>query len=225
MSQFRRIYPDIGTKKILLDGGLNNKFEKSLLQDNESPDVLNCVFENGSAGTRGGTSKLNTAAAATFAFDGLYTRVDKTGAETMVGWVGGSLYALNATTFVTVPSAQSVFTAGVRVGADHAENYLFMGNGGSIPGKWNGSEWTRHGVYPATATAAAASQATGPLSGTYQYKYTYVNTGLVESDVSPVMSTFTGALATIRVTVAVAPTSFGVNARKVYRTEGLVISY
>lgn len=218
MSSFRRIYPDVGTKKVLLDGGLNNKFEKSIIQDEESPDVLNCVFENGSVGTRGGTSKVNTAAAATAVFDALYTRIDKSGAESMVAWVNGTMFTLNSTSFVTVPSAQSVWTAGFRVGADHAENYLFMGNGGSIPEKWNGTEFTRHGVYPPTATATAASQAVGVLTGDYLWKYTYVNSGSVESDVSPAMATFTGAAATARVTIGTATVSFGINSRKLYRT-------
>ena len=215
--RFKRVYPDEGW--LLLDGGLNTKFSRTIINDNESPDCANVVFTNGAVETRQGVVKLNATAIGSFVGDGLYTRRDDAGAETMVAFAGGTMWQLGVSTFSTVPSAQSVFTAGARVAATQYENYMFMGNGGVIPYKWNGAEFTRHGVYPPTVTCTVASQATGSLTGAYQYKMTCVNSNLVESDVGPVAATFTAASATIRVTIPTFAASFGVNQRRLYRTE------
>lgn len=213
----RRIYPDKGT--ILFDGGLNTKFEKSIIEDNESPDCANVVFANGAVETRQGAVKVNTTSVGTFVGDGIFTRRGNDSAETMIVWAGGYMWQLAGSTFTTVPSATSVFTAGVRMAAAMQENYMFFCNGNVLPYKWNGAEFTRHGVYPATTTHTAASQAAGTLTGGYQYKVTMRNSNLVESDVGPANSTFTAASATIRLTsIPVAPISHGVNARRLYRT-------
>ena len=215
------IYPPSGT--ILLDGGLNNKFEKAIISDNESSDVLNCIFSNGAAETRKGSSKLNSNTVGTFVFDGLYTRRDDEGAETMVAFAGGSMRAWNGTTFSTISSAQSVFTAGQRVGTAQYQNNMFIGNGGIIPMKWNGSDFTRHGVYPATMSASFVSvNTTGTMaSGSYNYKFSYVNSYSVEGDVGSASTTYIASgSATIRITdIPVAPQSFGVNSRRVYRSD------
>jgi hypothetical protein len=215
---FRRIYP--GENSILFDGGLNNKFERSIIEDNESPDCLNVVFTNAAVETRQGSIKLNTAAVGSgAAFDGLWTRRANDNSETMVAWAGGHMFTLATTTFVTVPSAQSVFTAGAKVFTALFQNYMFMGNGGVVPYKWNGTTFTRHGVYPPTTTSTVASNATGTLTGDYRYKVTAVNSALVESDVGPATATFTAASATIRVSsIPTFPVSHGVNARRLYRT-------
>ena len=158
-SRFRKIYP--GSGRTLLDGGLDNKFEKSIIPDNESPDCANVVFTNGSVGTREGNSKLNTASVGSFVFDGVYTRRDNAGAETMIAFANGTAYSLAGTSFTTIGSAQSVFTAGQRVAGTQFQNHLFMGNGGVIPYKYNGTDFTRHGVFPPTKTMKAASAGTG----------------------------------------------------------------
>ena len=218
MSQFRRIYPGHG--RVLFDGGKNSKFERSIIADNESPDCANVVFTNGAVETRQGVTKLNTTSVGSFAFDGFYTRRTDTGAETMVAFAGGHMFTLATTTFVTVPSAQSVFTAGVRVATTQYENHMFIGNGGVVPYKYNGTDFTRHGVYPPTTTSTVSSQAAGVLTGDYRYKVTYVNSQSVEGDVGPVTATFTAAAATLRVaSIPVAPQSWGVNSRRLYRTE------
>jgi hypothetical protein len=223
MSQFRRIYP--GRGRILFDGGLNNKFERSIIQDNESPSCQNVVFDNGGVETRQGVTKLNTTAVGSFVFDGLYTRRADDLSETMCAFAGGHMFTLATTTFVTVPSAQSVFTAGVRVGATQYENHLFIGNGGVIPYKYNGTDFTRHGVYPPTATATAASAATGAAlasGASYTYKFTYVNSMSVESDVGPATTFVVTANSMGNIALAnipVAPQSWGVSSRRIYRTE------
>lgn len=214
----RRIYP---TKApIRPDGGLNNKFAPALIADNESPDCLNVVFGDGAVGTRGGSSKLNTASVGSYVCDGLYTRHDQTGAETMCAWFGGSMWTINGTSGVTVPSAVSVFTAGQRVASTEYQNQIFFGNGGAIPMKWNGSDFTRHGVYPATSTMTVATAPTGVgLTGAYVYKMTYVNSYSVESDVSPVTTTLTVSNQNLRITnIPTAPQSYGVASRRIYRT-------
>lgn len=215
-SPFRRTFPPSGV--LTFDGGKNSKFERSIIEDNESPDCLNVVFTNGAVETRQGSTKLNTAAIGTFVGDGLYTRHDRSGSETMVACGGGTVWQLGTTSFTTIPSAQSVFTAGVRFAAVENENYLFLSNGGTIPYKWNGAEFTRHGVYPPTTTSTVASQAAGGLTGDYQYKVTNVNSNLVESDVGPVTATFTAAGATLRVSLQTFAASYGVNSRRLYRT-------
>lgn len=216
-SQYRRIYPNKGF--VFLDGGLNSKYERSLIADEESPSCQNVIFNNGAVETRQGAAKLNTASVGSYVGDGIYTRRAANGAETMCAWWNGTMYSLAGTTFSTIGSAQSVFTAGVRVGAAQDEGYLFLGNGGTIPYKWNGTDFTRHGVYPPTTTSIVASNAAGVLTGDYRYKVTNVNSSLVESDVGPVTATFTAAGATLRVTsIPVAPQSWGVSTRKLYRT-------
>ncbi len=219
MANYDIVYPPKG--RATFDGGLNNKYPRAEIAENESPDCFNIVYTNGAAETRGGTSKLNTTAVGAFAFDGVYTRHDNTGSETMVVFGGGTAWQLaGASTFTTIASAQSVFTAGVRVGTTEYENHLFVGNGGVTPYKYNGTAFTRHGVPAPTVTMTAASQATGAMTGGFRYKVTYVNSQVVEGDVSPATATFTAASATIRVSsIPVAPQSHGVNARKIYRTD------
>ncbi len=214
---FRKIYPPDG--KNLLDGGLNNKFEKSIIKDNESPDNMNVVFENGSVGTRNGFKKINTASVGSFVCDGLYTRKGTNNAETMVAFYGGNAYTLNNTSLVTIPSAQSVFTMANRVGAALMENHLFMGNGGVIPYKYNGTDFTRHGVYAPTSMPVPSTGAGGVLSGAYQYKVLNRNTALVAGNPGTATSTFTVASTTISLTcLPIAPQSWGVNSRRLYRT-------
>jgi hypothetical protein len=215
--EFRRIYPP--KERIFFDGGKNSKFERALILDNESPDCANVVFTNGAVETRQGVAKLNTTTVGSFVGDGLYTRRSNEGSETMVAWWNGTAYGLTgASTFTTIASAQSVFTAGVRVGAAQYQNHIFFGNGGSIPYKYNGTNFTRHGVYPPTTTATVSSQNTGVLTGDYVYKVTNVNSQSVESDVGPASTTFTAASATMRVTLPTFAASYGVNARRLYRT-------
>lgn len=232
---FRRIYPP--QEAIVFDGGLDNKFDRALLPDNESPDCLNVHFFNGSVETRDGAVKLNTtpiggtmASGVYPAFDGLYSRRANNLTETMVAFAGGNMYALAATTFVTVPSAISVFTAGSRVAAETAENYLFVGNGGAggygggYGYKWDGALLTQHGV-PAPITApAVVSGTTGSLTtgGQYNWRYSYYNSALVEGNYSNATTTFTvtasgGGLETTIGGIAIAPVSAGVAGFRLYR--------
>lgn len=217
MTGFKKVYPSKG--KNLFDGGKNNKFEKSIIEDNESPDCMNVVFDAGSVGTRNGFKKVNTASVGSYVNDGLYTRRGNNSAETMVAFYGGNGYTLNGTSLVTIPSAQSIFTIGVRVGSSQMENHAFFGNGGTIPYKYNGTDFTRHGVYVPTQTASYFTGATGLLSGAYAYKFSYVNSALVEGNVSTASTTFTVVTQQISLTcLPIAPQSWGVASRRIYRT-------
>ena len=226
MSKLKRVYP--GNARITLDGGLSSKYSKELIPENESPDCANVVFTNGAVSTREGTSKHNTGLVGSFAMDGIFTRHDNDSSQTMVVCGGGDMFYLSGTTFVTIPSAQSQYTAGQRFGAAEYENYIFFGNGGdgSTGGyKWNGAEYTKHGI-PAPVTAATADSAgTGAAlvgGGLYSYKTTYINSNLVESDLGPISNTFTVSSSSGNVNltnIPVAPTSYGVNQRYLYRTE------
>ena len=218
-SNFQRIYPSKG--RITLDGGLNNKSDRSIILDQESPDCLNVIFDNSRVQTRGGTAKLNTAAVGSYVCDGLYTKHDSDGSESMVAWFGGTLYALSGTSFNTVASAQSIYTPSKRVYASEYENYMFFGNGTDTPYKYADGEFTRHGIYAPTAAPTAATAATGSaLSGTYSYKVTYVNSGAVESDAGTVSNTITVASQNVTLTsIPTAAASWGVASRRIYRTK------
>jgi hypothetical protein len=216
-SRYEVVYPARGRQ--LFDGGLNNKFERSIINENESPDCLNVVFSNGAVGTRGGSTQLNTTAVGSFVCDGLYTRRDDTTAETMVAFFGGTMWQLGTTTFTTIASAQSVFTAGQRVAAAQYQNYMFIGNGGVTPYKYNGA-FTRHGVPEATGVVSVVCGGAGNLAaGTYSWRVTYVNSAAVEGDVGTAVTlTLTGSGLVAVTDIPVAPVSHGVAQRRVYRT-------
>lgn len=218
------VFPPKGRQ--LLDGGKNSKWERSIIAENESPDCKNVVFSQGAAETRQGVSKLNTSAIGSFAVDGLYTRRDNTGAETMIVFAGGTAWNLTgASTFATIASAQSVFTAGVRVGTAQYENHMFVGNGYVTPYKWNGVNWTRHGVpRPSVSGLTGAVSAGGGTfpSAVYYYKVTNVNSQVVEGDVSTATTAFSvPANGSVALTgIPVAPQSHGVSSRRIYRASG-----
>ena len=173
--------------------------------------------------TRQGTTALNTetGSVGSFTGDGLFTTRFDDGSESMVAFWNGTAHTYNgASTFVTIGSSESVFTAGTRVDMQMYQDIAFFGNG-NTPYKYNGTEWTRHGIpqpnsIPTVTTAGTA----GNPNGDYQYKISYVNSYVVEGDVS----TFTGTIAASSEVITlssipVAPASYGVDARKIYRTE------
>jgi hypothetical protein len=220
MADFDVLYP--ARKKIQFDGGKNSKYQVQLIDDNESPDCLNVRFEQGAVETRGGTSKLNTATVGSLSADGLYTRHDRSGTESMCAWFAGSLYVVSGTSFHVIPSATSIYTAGQRVGSTEYENYIFFGNGGTLAYKYASGDFTRHGVYPPISAPALASNSTGALSaGTYVYKTTYVNSALVEGDVGLESNSFAVSAGGGQINVSSIPTgalSYGVARRKLYRS-------
>lgn len=225
--QFRVQYPVEA-----LDGGLNSKYEPSIIADNDSPDCLNVTFDNlGGFQTRSGISKLNTTSVGSFPGNGLFTARFNDGTEAMIGFWNGNGYRFGTVSFTTIPSAQSVWTANTRADAVMYQNLMFFGNGGSTPYKYNGTEFTRHGITAPNsmgASVSGAAGANGAQTGDVNYKVTYVNSYVVEGDVSPATTTLTlASTATVSLSaLPLAPTSFGVNARRLYRRDaGTTSSY
>lgn len=216
----KKLFPTGGRQ--LFDGGLNDKYAVSIIENNESPDCLNVIYNAGAVETRQGTRKVNTTSVGSFACDGIYSYRNNTNAESMCVFFGGLMYTLSGTTFYTVPSAQSVFTQGARVASEQDENYIFFCNGNTSSYKYNGA-FTRHGVPAPTQTLTAASNGSGNLtaSGNYLYTYSYVNTNVVEGNVAPITKTFTMSSSGGQNTLSnfgTAPVSFGVNDIYLYRT-------
>lgn len=220
MSIFRIQYPIKA-----FDGGLNNKYEPTAIADNESADCLNVVFDDvGAVQTRYGTLKFNTTAVGSYAGDGLFTTRYDSGNQSMVGWWNGTMYALGGTsTFTTVGSAQSIWTAGTRVDMAMYQDIAFFGNG-NTPYKYNGTEFTRHGV-PAPNSGPSVSSGTaganGAATGDVNYKVAYVNSYAAIGDVGAATTTLTlASTATVSlVSLPLAPTSFGVGSRRLYRRD------
>ncbi len=208
---------------IRFNGGKNSKIQKNLLLDNQSPDCLNVIIDDDSVQTRPGTAIFNTTPVGSFACDGFYTRHERNStAETMVAWFGGSLFAVTGTsTFTTIPSAQSVYTAGTRVFAVEYQNHMFFGAGTeNIPQKYNATDFTRQGIYPPTTTASVGTATTaGALTGAYRYAVAYVNSGVVVGNLASYTPTFTvvSGIASLS-SIPIAPQSWGVAARAIYRT-------
>jgi len=139
----------------------------------------------------------------------------------MIAWFGGTAYTLGTTTFTTMGSAQSVFTAGQRVGSTQYQNHIFFGNGGVSPYKYNGTDFTRHGVPIASGaiTVISGTTAVGTLTGDYQWRVAFVNSAAVVGDAGTAPATIALASGQGYLTsLPVAPQSHGVSERKIYRT-------
>lgn len=205
------------------DGGLNSKYEAYIIADNESPDCLNAYADDlGGVQTRNGSTKLNTLTAGTFPNHGLFTLRYQSGNQTMVGWWNGGMKALNTTTFVTIGSAQSVYTAGIPIVNVMYQDLAFFGNGYSTNYKYNGTEFTRMGIEAPNSSPTISTNAAGNVpAGAVNYKVTYMNSYVVEGDVGPATATFTVAASAIvsMQCIPVAPQSFGIAARKIYRKD------
>jgi hypothetical protein len=218
MSGFRTIIP-----METFDGGLNNRYEPQIIEGNESPDCLNVVYDAlGGVETRQGYSVLNTAPVASSPCDGLFNANWNNGNESMVGAFGDSLYVLSGTTFQTIGSAQGIYTTGVAKYFQMYQNVLFVSDGNDPAYKYDEGVFTRHGIeVPSLPADGGANVAGGALVGDYHYKVSYVNTQVVEGNVSTGTATIvaTAAGENILVTgIAVAPQSYGVDAKYLYRT-------
>ncbi len=204
------------------DGGLNTRHELRQIDKTESPDCLNVVFDDRTVKTREGSTTLNTAAVGSFACDGLFTANYNDGTQSMVGFWDDTGYVLSGTTFVTIGSSQGVMNAGSQVNAAMYLDVVFFGQG-STPYKYNGTDWTRHGVPEPTNTISAVTGGTagGNLNGDYLYKVAYVNSYTATGDLSSAaVGTISAANEDVVLTsLPVAPQSFGVAQRKIYRTD------
>lgn len=223
MSDYTRMYPG-PTRKILFDGGLNSKFSNNLIADNDSADCLNVMYDGKAVATRHGSMPFNTAAVGSFVCDGLFTRVDFDGNEQMVAFFGGSGYRASGTSWITIPSAQSIYTNGTRVSSFQDEGYLFVNNG-TQPYKYDGTNFTRHGIDVPPSAPVCVSNGASVLSGSYAYKVAFFNSALVLGDVGPVSNHYNAVSAVLSIDLPVAPQSYGVAGRAVYRTEASGLVY
>lgn len=202
------------------DGGLNNKYEPSIIADIESPDCKNVVFGDlGSVGTRDGITKFNSTAVQSFAGDGLFTARYNNGNQSMIAWYGGAAYSFDSTgTFTTIASSEGIYTAGTRVDMKMYQNLCFFGNG-TTPYKYSGTDFTRHGIPAPNSAGTVATSSAGTLTGMYTYKIAYKNSFVVVGDANSSISiTGLSSERTYLTSIPVAPQSFGVAGRRIYRT-------
>ena len=153
------------------DGGLNTRDELRQIEDAETPDCLNVVFEDRTVKTRQGSTQLNTAAVGSYTADGLYAANYNNGNQSMIAVWDDTAYVLSGTSFQTIGSSQGLYTAGSQVAFCMYLDVVFMGQGPTTPYKYNGTEFTRHGVpEPGNTTSAVTGGTAGNLNGDYLYK-------------------------------------------------------
>jgi len=203
-----------------LDGGLNVTDTAPNLQDNESPDCLNVIFNaQGGVQSRYGSAIYNTETVGTLSciIDGL---AEYNG--TMVIWAGGTLWRVSGTTAVTVGSAQSVFNAGTKVAHVVYQNQLFCSDGTNGPYRYTGDGFYRMGIATPNTNCTATSNVPGANlvpTGDWIYKISFVNTAVIEGEVGATSPTLTLAdSAAVCVTgIPVGAASQGVASRYIYR--------
>jgi hypothetical protein len=195
------------------DGGLNSKVTPINGTLDQSPDLYNVIFDDlGAVETRRGYSYFNTAAIATQTIDGLHSFSKNNGNKELLAWCNGSAFRASGTTFVTVPSAQSVYTAGQRVLSLTYQNKVFFSNGYSTPYKYDGTDFVRWGVsVPTSSISGVTINSDGVLTGAYTYKVLGMNTFGVKGDFATASTEITVASKQIQVNgIWTWPTSHGV---------------
>jgi hypothetical protein len=219
MAGFRTIVP-----MEAFDGGLNNKYEPAIIEDNEAQSCANVVFDDlGGVQTREGYTLLNTAAVNSNACDGLFTAKWNNGNESMIAFFGTDMFVLSGTTFQTVASAQGVYSTGTHKNMAMYQNLVFIGDGNTNAYKYDEGVFTRHGIAtPSQVTDGGTRTAGGNPAGDYHYKLAYINTQAVVGDLSTGSVTIaaSGGGEQILLTGIVADpaASFGVNDKYLYRT-------
>jgi len=215
-SGFRTVF-----KMEAFDGGLDTRHEIRQIDATESPECLNVVFDDRTVKTRQGSTVLNTQAVGSFACDGLFVAKYNSGNQSMVGFWDDTAYVLSGTTFATIPSSQGLYTGGNQVNSAMYLDIIFFGADSTNPYKYNGTDYTRHGIPDPSNTVSAYTLGTaGTLVGDYLYKIAYVNSYAAYSDLSSAaVGTITASNEIITLdTIPVAPQSFGVAQRAIYRT-------
>lgn len=200
------------------DGGRNTKDAPSRIADEQSPDLLNVVFDDvGAAGTREGTSYFNTSTAevGTNVIDGQHVYDGS-----MVIWAGGQMLRASGTTFVPVTSSSGQFSSGVKVGYITYQDIMFCSDGVNGPYRWEGNEdFYNMGIGTPTAPTAASDTAGDIAADTYYYAVTFTNSHAVEGGIGAASAgTTIAASSTIQVTGIETGTGLeGVGERDIYR--------
>jgi hypothetical protein len=205
------------------DGGLNTKNSPMNLPSNQSPLLNNVTFDDyGAVGTRKGKTALTSLGSGII--DGMEKFSTDSGQHYLVVACSGAMWqAASGASFSSIPSAASIFTAGVDVTMFQTKKYLVQTNGYVRPYKFDGTYYTNFGPSAPVGVATAACAGAGNLTGTYQYVFTGINSWQVESNYGSATTTYTwtSGQATLS-SIPSFPVSAGVNQIGIYRTSGAV---
>lgn len=209
------------------DGGLNTKNNPVTILKNQSPSCQNVIFDDyGAVATRLGYTQFNTAVVGSSTIDGFGTYVNNSGVAKMMVACSGTAYYNSGTTFVAITNGTDIFTAGNRINSTTFKNKYFYANGVDRAYKYDGSQITQWGVSAPTTGLSVTSAASGPLTGTYQYAYTAVNSAGAESDYGTESSAITVTSANIGVGgIPVASAITGIDKWYIYRNKNGESSY
>ena len=197
------------------DGGLNSRVSPLLGDISQSPNLQNVEFDEfGAVGTINGVTALG-AAIASARVDGLWSFMIPT-ATHLVAACNNMILRASGNTFVTIPSAQDIFTAAVKIHAEQMNQYFFVSNGYATPHKWNGTEFTRWGIPVNSMPVSANTNGTTTYmvsGGYYQYVFYGISSGGSRGDYSTAntdMQNVNGVAITVK-GIPTAPISHGIN--------------
>lgn len=203
------------------DGGLNTSDNPTLIDPTESPDCLNVVFDDrGAVNTRPGSAKWNTTAIGSFPVDWGISY-----SNNQIVWANGTMYTtsgVSGTTFTAITQSSGKFSTGVKVAAIVYQNILFTSDGTNGPWKYSGDgNFYNMGIDTPNPPVASGTSAGCVSTGTYYYAVSFVNSQVVEGDISAASNSVTiSSSSTIGLTsIPVGSSLAGVNARYIYRAE------
>lgn len=199
-------------------GGMNRRLSKFLLPEPQCQDILNFVFDERGALTKiAGFAKWNTTSVGSGPFQGGGRWYAVGQPPHFIEVHNGDVYQGDDATKTFTLIASGVFTAGTKIRSVVNRDLLFLVNGVDENKKWNGTTLTKMGVAAPTTAPSAATNGGGVLTGTYQWKVTFV-TATAESNGSPASNQLT--LSSNQVLLSSIPTSPDpqVLRRRIYRT-------
>jgi hypothetical protein len=195
------------------DGGLNSSVSPMLGDMTQSPELQNVQFDDlGAVGTINGTTAAFNPIASQ-PIDGLFSLVLPSSNQIIAQCAGMTLRA-SGNTFVTIPSGQGIFTAGVYLHGEQINSKLFLSNGYALPHKYNGNEYTRWGIpvnsmpVSVIATGITTCMVSG---GVYEYAFWGISSSGSKGDYSTALSyTNTNGLGLKISGIPTAPISHGI---------------
>jgi hypothetical protein len=207
----------------VFDGGLNTKNNAGSLPPNQSPDLINVIFDDyGAVSSRNGQAIFNSSPIASSTIDGIVSYKKNNLTSYLVAACNGTIYYASGNTFVSLPSSVGLYTSGVNVSFLTSKDFLIVSNGYVRPYKWDGTYFNHLGN-SAPSNVSIASGASGVLTGSYTYVVTAVNSHLAESNYGTVSNSATIASGRINISgIPTYPTSAGVNYLNLYRNTALV---
>jgi hypothetical protein len=202
----------------VFDGGLNTKNNAGSLPPNQSPDLLNVIFDDyGAVGTRRGQVQyLSPIASAPI--DGLapFNRSDN--ASFLVAVCNGTMWQGGVASYTPVSGSTGLYTVGQDVSLLQYHDFVIATNGYAQVYKWSGNYFTQLGAPVVPNNAVPSINGAGPLTGDYTYVFTGVTSGLAEGDYGQPSASLTVNANSIQLSnIPVWPSSAGVNFVNVYR--------